>query len=429
MASNFPTSKDDNTSLPVESGTTPLSTNHIENHQNSRDAIKALQDKVGIDASTDQNSHDFKLSNVTGSDKAVSLTGEETMTNKTMTSPKINVGSDVAGDIYKRDGSGNFVRIPIGNANELFGVNGAGTDVQYLPVAGVTTDEKDALAGTAGTPDASNKYVTEDDVSDSGEADKVVRATGTALPALDGTSLTGLAKVADIQVFTSNGTWTKPTGAKMVFVQLWGGGGSGAQGSSGRHGGGGGGGYNEWYFEAGDLGATETVTVGAGGASGGQAGGSTTFGSLLTAYGGGAGGGSAADIAGGGGGGGPISAGGNGSGAVSDSDAKGSAGSPGLPFAGEGTSGTSGRNGMYGGGGGGSEGSNHRNGGNAFYGGGGGGAKGTTTGGTSVMGGNGSNGNGSGNSDAGQQPGGGSGGASGTSGAGGAGQARVTTFF
>ena len=56
-------------------------------------------------------------------------------------------------------------------------------------------------------------------------------------------------------VFTDSGTWTKTAGAKVVYVQMWGGGGNGAVA-------GGGGGYNEGWFLADDLGATETVTVG-----------------------------------------------------------------------------------------------------------------------------------------------------------------------
>lgn len=46
-----------------------------------------------------------------------------------------------------------------------------------------TQDENDALAGTSGTPSTSNKYVTEDDVSNTGASGKVVRLSGTSYPA------------------------------------------------------------------------------------------------------------------------------------------------------------------------------------------------------------------------------------------------------
>jgi hypothetical protein len=101
----------------------------------------------------------------------------------------------------------------------------------------------------------------------------------------------------DKQVFTGSGTWNKPAGLKAVMVRLVGGGGSGGgcaattgvQASEGA--GGGGGGYSEKVILADDLGATETVTIGAGGAASaaggaGNAGGTTSFGAHLQATGG-----------------------------------------------------------------------------------------------------------------------------------------------
>lgn len=94
----------------------------------------------------------------------------------------------------------------------------------------------------------------------------------------------------NIQTFSSSGTWTKPSGATVVKVQLWGGGGGGgsvlgdfsvAAGNGGS--GGGGGGYNERLYRAADLPATVAVAVGAGGTSNNgsrsNSGGTSSFGS------------------------------------------------------------------------------------------------------------------------------------------------------
>lgn len=87
----------------------------------------------------------------------------------------------------------------------------------------------------------------------------------------------------DYQVFTASGTWTKPaglTGTELVLVELWAGGAGGRQnGTDWQATGGGGGEYRQFYLRAAQLGATESVTVGAGGAGGAApvAGGNSSF--------------------------------------------------------------------------------------------------------------------------------------------------------
>lgn len=100
-------------------------------------------------------------------------------------------------------------------------------------------------------------------------------------------------------VFTSSGTWTKQSGVSTVIVKCvgsGGGGGSGAKGSSGSAGGGAGGAGGfvaTAEFDADDLGATVSVTVGSGPAGGaakttagagnnGTAGNASYFGSSCT---------------------------------------------------------------------------------------------------------------------------------------------------
>lgn len=137
------------------------------------------------------------------------------------------------------------------------------------------------------------------------------------------TALSSAAGVKQQDTFSYTGgaqTWTKPVGGTWALIELWAGGGSGGKGRATSAGGGGGGGqYISRLVLLSTLGATEQVTIGAGGAaqtvadSNGDVGGNTTFGAggtLITAYGGGPGQGTVTNgVNGGGNGGGPGVAG------------------------------------------------------------------------------------------------------------------------
>ena len=239
--------------------------------------------------------------------------------------------------------------------------------------------------------------------------------------------------LANVQTFNVSGTWNKPAGYGVnsrVYIQAWGAGGSGSRHATiGTAAGGGGGGYNdEWLFLS-NLGATETVTVGAGGASrtasnqAGAQGGDSNVGGITFAYGGAGGTISAA----GGGGGGQLSAG-----ATID---------PGRPYFATDNNGTSDRQGagasatsavgrndaLFHGGGGGVGNLAAQSASSSVWGGGGGGGGGTlSAAGTSSFGGVGGAGGATGT--AGTAPGGGGGGGTTTSGAGAAGRVIVTVF-
>lgn len=99
------------------------------------------------------------------------------------------------------------------------------------------------------------------------------------------------------QVFTSSGTYTKPSGIKLIKVYATGGGGGGAGGDGGTNtgGGGGAGGTAIEIIDVSSLSSTVAVTIGGAGSAGaaqggaGGSGGTSSFGSYCSATGGGAG--------------------------------------------------------------------------------------------------------------------------------------------
>ena len=298
-----------------------------------------------------------------------------------------------AGATYYATDTAGTIGTTAGTTNRVIGVALSTTELLIVPVTpeSLTTDEKAALAGGGafGTPDADNKLITEAYVG---------------------------SRFSDVVTFAASGTWTKDTGLKRIRVQAWGGGGSGGARDTDHGGGGGGGGYSDHWFEASELGATETVTIGAGGAgaSGGfNVGGNTTFGTLLTAWGGGGGlGRSSSSESNGGGGGGADRAGNN---------ANTSTGGTSGIFASDGGNAENAEDAFYGAGGG----SYSFDGGASIYGGGGGGASDGGVGGTSVHGGAGGD-----EDEDGSVPGGGGGGSStATAGNGGNGQVIVTEYY
>ena len=148
-ATTFPTSLDNSTQnpLPIATSDTALF-DHAGLHDFVNNAIFALENKVGINNSAVNTSFDYKLSGVATGDKAVSKTGTETLTNKTLTAPVVNsaqlltiakftVGSDATGDIYYNGGSGVLTRLPIGTAG--YYLTSSGSAPQWSSAASLAT--------------------------------------------------------------------------------------------------------------------------------------------------------------------------------------------------------------------------------------------------------------------------------------------------
>lgn len=87
---NFPTSFD---TLSNPSGSDYTDNPSLSSQLSTlNDIAELVEAKIGIDSSAVTTSFDYKLSGVTGSDKAASVAGTETLTNKTLATPTITAG-------------------------------------------------------------------------------------------------------------------------------------------------------------------------------------------------------------------------------------------------------------------------------------------------------------------------------------------------
>lgn len=179
--------------------------------------------------------------------------------------------------------------VAVAEGSSAYNFIGPGTSGQLLQSGGASGDPA---------------YTTATYPSTAGTAGNVLTSDGTnwnsSTPAASGFS------TINVQVFTTSGTYTPTTNMKYCTIEVVGGGGAGGgaastsstQGAAG--GGGGGGGYARKTVAAATIGASKSVTIGAGGIVGsagnnpGNAGGTTSVGStIVSATGGNGGNGSA----------------------------------------------------------------------------------------------------------------------------------------
>ena len=98
--------------------------------------INAILAEIGIRGSAVTTALHYKLGGVTGSDKAASLTGTESLTNKTLgAGTKINLGTVANGDMYYVNGTGVLQRLTIGSTGQVLTVTGG------VPAWGATSND------------------------------------------------------------------------------------------------------------------------------------------------------------------------------------------------------------------------------------------------------------------------------------------------
>lgn len=172
MSINYPTSLDTLTN-PV-AGNALNSPDHATQHANANDAIEALEAKVGANSSAVTTSHDYKLSAVTGSAKALtSGTSTQSVTGLTLVSPTLTLTSDATGDIYYRNSGGALTRLPIGTTGQILDVSSGG-----IPEWVANPAAADASTTAKGTVE----------IATQAEADAGTAAGGTTSPLVTRTS-------------------------------------------------------------------------------------------------------------------------------------------------------------------------------------------------------------------------------------------------
>ena len=241
---------------------------------------------------------------------AATIGGSETLTNKTLTSPTLTSptftnpanttqaltdGANIAWNMA----SGGVATVTLGGSRTMDAPTNIKTGGQY--VLHITQD------GTGGRTVTWNSVFK----GHGGQAIASTQPIPTAgarssflFESPDGTNLVLIwSRIGSMQVFTGDGTYTPTAGMRYCKGTIVGGGGGGggsqtnAGGSVSAGCGGGGGGASIKIISANTIGASQTVTIGAGGAAGSNAptsggtGGTTSLGSIITATGGTGGGG------------------------------------------------------------------------------------------------------------------------------------------
>lgn len=129
----------------------------------------------------------------------------QTLTNKTLTSPVINVTSDATGDIYYRNAGGAFTRLAIGTGNYVLRVVGG------IPAWSAETTAVDATSTVAGVVELATAAEITAGTATGGDGPLVVTPDQLALstPVFNGSGLTGITKL--LNLVTTDVTYSSST--------------------------------------------------------------------------------------------------------------------------------------------------------------------------------------------------------------------------
>lgn len=208
---------------PSDSGTTYTTKSNgqiidASDVNNLQTEVTALKTKVGTNGDTNNASHDYKLSEVTSTDKAVGKTATQTLTNKTLgTGTTITLGSDAEGDTYYRNASGVLVRLPRGSDNQILKMNG------NVPNWEAEASISNATTTTAGISElATSAEVTAGTATGGSGAPLVVTPDNLAAstPVFNGSGLTNIPRLISASATNSSAVTNTTTETTVATIAI-----------------------------------------------------------------------------------------------------------------------------------------------------------------------------------------------------------------
>lgn len=197
MTITYPTTLDTLTNPLPSSDTSVIS--HSQQHSDANDAIEALEEKVGINGSSVNTTLDYKTSGIATGDKAASLTGTETLTNKKL--------SDSTTSFVDSVDSTKAVKVDVTGTTGITGIlQTAFTTAKTI----IFPDASDTLMGKETTDVMTNKTF------DTAGAGNVLKIAGTQVSSVTGTGSAVLATNPTLAGATMSASLNEAKGADIA---------------------------------------------------------------------------------------------------------------------------------------------------------------------------------------------------------------------